>query len=206
MLFLSHAGLESERAKHLARRFESAGIGVWLDVDVLKPGDVWIERIQEGLARSTAFAVYVGPTGVGNWVANEVRVALDRNAKDSSYRIFPILGPGADDQRIPAFLKLHQWLDLRQPVEDLDQLRALVAAVLKAPKPSTSLLPDGKSPYRGLQRFEEAHALYFFGRDPEVNRLLKAMSADRFLAVGADLRIEFRREENQRDFTRLSRR
>ncbi len=183
MLFLSHSGYETENAKHLANQLKSAGVDVWLDVNVLAPGDIWIERIQEGLNRSTAFAVYVGHTGVGNWVANEVRVALDRNADDPRYRIFPILGPGANDEHLPSFLRLHQWLDLRKPVENLDQLRTLVAAVLEAPASSQPALCDSKSPYRGLQRFEEVHALYFFGRDLELTNLIKAMAFDPFLTI-----------------------
>ena len=37
-LFLSHAGEDSDKAKELAQRLRQAGLGVWLDIDELKPG------------------------------------------------------------------------------------------------------------------------------------------------------------------------
>src|SRR4051812_3419773 len=66
LLFLSHAGIDSEAALRLARRLEESqeaqahGLKVWIDKGNLGAGGRWKDALQSALARSTAFAVYVG--------------------------------------------------------------------------------------------------------------------------------------------------
>ena len=38
LLFLSHAGEDGAAARETTRRLRDAGVGVWLDLDDLKPG------------------------------------------------------------------------------------------------------------------------------------------------------------------------
>ena len=113
LIFLSHSGADTQAAKHLAAVLRQRGLDVWLDVERLAPGDIWMDRLEEALVESRHLIVYVGPSGVRNWVGREVRVALDRSTKDQSFRLIPVLGPGADPDALPSFLKQHQWLDLR---------------------------------------------------------------------------------------------
>ena len=66
LLFLSHAGVDSE-----------AALKVWIDKRNLVPGEHWQDQLAEAIEKqSTAFALYVGSTGVMNWVENEVRLGL----------------------------------------------------------------------------------------------------------------------------------
>ena len=87
LLFLSHAGEDGAAAREMARRLRDAGVDVWLDLDDLKPGNRWMEALKEALTRASAFAVYVGRSGVARWVDREVRLALDRNIREPSARI-----------------------------------------------------------------------------------------------------------------------
>jgi hypothetical protein len=185
-LFLSHAGEDSAAAKDLANRLRQAGLEVWLDVDELKPGDRWMEALEQALARATAFAVCVGRSGIQRWVDREVRVALDRNTRDHSFRIIPILGPGSAPESLPAFLSHHQWLDLRQGVREPSELQQLVGAILEKEPAVVSLLPADQPPFRGLFVFDVEHAHLFFGRDRETEELLERLRADPFLAVVGD--------------------
>src|SRR5438128_1405215 len=105
LVFLSHSGEDSPAAKELARILGRNGLDVWLDVDQLTPGDRWIQRLEEGLHRATAMIVYVGKSGVRHWVDQELRVALDRNTKEPDFRLVPVLGPGANPEDLPLFLK-----------------------------------------------------------------------------------------------------
>ena len=185
-LFLSHAGEDAAAVKDLAARLRQAGVGVWLDVDELRPGDDWMQALEDALAGSDAFAVYIGRSGIGRWIGREVRVALDRNAKDPRFRFIPILGPGADPETLPRFVAQHHWLDLRQGEPQPEEVRKLVASILSRPAEAVSLLPPGEPPFRGLLTFRAEHAHLFFGRDRETAELLEKLRSSPFLAVIGD--------------------
>jgi hypothetical protein len=86
LIFLSHAGAETQEAKELASALRQAGMEVWLDANCLQPGDVWSDEIERALQRAKAFVVYVGQLGVLNWVGREVRYVVDRNTTVSTAR------------------------------------------------------------------------------------------------------------------------
>src|SRR3954469_3970119 len=96
LLFLSHAGIDTEAARALKQRIEEApearehGLRVWFDKDDLRAGEPWQAQLQETIQRhSAAFAVYVGSRGVVNWVDAEIQLALGRAVTDTSYRFIP---------------------------------------------------------------------------------------------------------------------
>jgi tetratricopeptide (TPR) repeat protein len=183
MLFLSHSGADSAAAKELARRLREAGLEVWLDLDHIQPGDAWMTALEEALQRASAFAVYVGSSGIQRWVDREVRVALERSTADPRFRIIPILGAGAaGPEALPSFLSQHQAVDLRREISPAE-LKRLVAAILARPAEAVSLLPPGTAPFRGLEYFDVEHAHLFFGRDQETQELLGRLRGDCFLAV-----------------------
>lgn len=75
LLFLSHAGSDTQAARALAERIESTpeaqeyGLKVWVDEKDLRAGAGWQQQLEAALERdSTAFAVYVGSRGIVNWV------------------------------------------------------------------------------------------------------------------------------------------
>jgi hypothetical protein len=85
LLFLSHAGADTEAASQLKRRIEEtpsareSGLKVWFDKDDLQAGQDWQAQLEDVIEkRATAFAVYVGSSGVINWVEREVRLGLSR--------------------------------------------------------------------------------------------------------------------------------
>lgn len=194
LVFLSHAGEDADSAKSLGRALrDQGGLQVWLDVEELKPGALWQDELANALERSSAFLVYIGPSGVQGWVGHEVRVALDKSATDHSFRLIPVLGPGADPGRLPPFLKQYQWHDLRQGFEEgknlndlLDVLSDLRNEAAPGRREPTSLLPNDRPPFLGLRTFDEECSILFFGRDQESNDLLARLRDDSFLAVVGD--------------------
>src|SRR5262245_45710456 len=100
LLFLSHASVDSEAALRLGQLIEGSaaargsGLKVWIDKHNLIPGEHWQDQLANVIEKeSTAFAVYVGSTGVMNWVENEVRLGLSRATGNKDYPFIPILGP-----------------------------------------------------------------------------------------------------------------
>src|SRR4051794_37247349 len=58
LLFLSHAGADTEAARRLKRRIEAAGLRVWFDKDDLIAGGDWQTQLEDAIKkRATAFAI-----------------------------------------------------------------------------------------------------------------------------------------------------
>ena len=186
MLFLSHSGQDTEEAKSLASLLRQAGVEVWLDVERLQPGNRWMEELETALRVANSFAVYVGKSGVQRWVDREVRIALERNTENPNFRVFPILGPGANSNALPLFLNQHQRLDLIAGFSSPAQIKGLISAVLDVPSERVALLPPGKPPFLGLHAFDVEDALLFYGRDREIAELRQRLQKQRFLAVVGD--------------------
>lgn len=118
-------------------------------------------RSGPSLVNAKHFIVYIGPSGVRNWVDREVRLAIDRSTRDRSFRLIPVLGPGADPEALPPFLKQHQWLDLRDTNISPQRSKQLLQSLTGRELAEISLLGPNQSPFRGLFTFEEADALLF---------------------------------------------
>jgi WD40 repeat protein len=188
-VFLSHNSRDKPSVERIAERLKGAGLEPWLDSWCLTPGGNWQEELAQGLHGSAACAVFVGPNDLGDWESQELAAALDRAAKDPTFRVFLVLLPGLpepfDPTALSPFVSTRTWVDLRKGIGDGRAFQSLVNAVKGVPLgPEVPLEPhEDVSPYRGLQRFDEEDAEFFFGRDRDVQRLLEKLKTTRFLAV-----------------------
>jgi len=186
-VFLSYNGAHDRDAvERCAVELKRTRLEPWFDRWVLTPGRDWQQEIATGLTDSSACAVFVGADGLGPWEQQELAVALDRAAKDPSFRLFLVLLPGLpepfDATTLPPFLSTRTWVDLRAGFHK--GFQPLINAVKGIPdtRPSIRVSTD-VCPYRGLQAFDEEHAGFFFGRDSDIQRLVEKLKASRFLAV-----------------------
>ena len=189
VLFLSHSGVDTEAARELKRRLEespdarAAGLTVWFDKDDLPAGRDWMESLEDNIAESTAFAVYVGSRGVVDWVRREVRLALTRSTSVAGYPFIPVFAnESAGETDLPPFARQHQGV--RDPLADPDAMAKLLRAVL-------GLEPDAPveaidAPYVGLRAMDEAEADRFFGRERELDELVDKVRERRLVALVAD--------------------
>ena len=143
-VFLSHNSADKPAVESIAQQLLAAGIRPWLDSWNLVPGDPWQEGLEEALDTSATCAVFLGPSGIGPWHNEEMRVALDRRARDRSrsFRVIPVLLPGADPAdptTLPRFLGRMTWVDFRGGLDDAWAFRRLVAGIRGvAPGPGSS--------------------------------------------------------------------
>lgn len=143
-IFLSHNGADKPAVEALAQRLLAVGFQPWLDSWNLIPGDPWQEGLEEALDTCATCAIFLGPSGIGPWHNEELRVALDRRARDRtrSYRVIPVLLPGAnpaDPNTLPRFLGRMTWVDFRGGLDDVEAFRRLVAGIRGvAPGPGAS--------------------------------------------------------------------
>jgi WD40 repeat protein len=188
-VFLSHNNRDKPVVERIALGLRRAGIEPWLDKWHLTPGGRWQEELANGLAGSSACAVFIGVNDLGDWEREELAVAQNRAAADREFRLFPVLLPGLPDpfhpSALPPFLSTRMWVDFRGGDEDTNALQALVNAVSGLPLGPLLMIDtdSAREPYRGLQTFDEEHAEFFFGRDGDIQRLLEKLKSSRFLAV-----------------------
>jgi hypothetical protein len=187
LLFLSHAGVDSEAALSLADRLEAApqareyDLKVWIDKRDLSVGKSWKKSLQDALNQSTAFAVYVGSRGVVNWVWEEVSVALDRAHADSQYPLIPIFAADSKPIDLPGFLS--QYQGVTEPGGDNDFSKLLRAVLRLDPR---AVVETERDPFIGLRAYDSGKAHLFFGRDQEVEQLLGLLRQENLVMVVGD--------------------
>src|SRR4051812_43357002 len=191
LLFLSHAGADTEAARKLKQRLEAApearerGLKVWFDKDDLQAGESWQGQLEKVVGRrATAFAVYVGSRGVVNWVEAEVRLALSRTISGTNHFPFiPILAAGADGSKaLPGFAR--QFQAVRDVENDPGNFQKLVAAVLGGAEAGQLKLEV--EPFFGLKAIDETRSHLFFGRERETQELVERLAATNLLMVTGD--------------------
>jgi hypothetical protein len=185
-VFLSYHWRDHAAVETVAHALRQRGLSVFLDRWYLVPGRPWPRALEEALGGCRALAVFLGPHGMGPWQQREKDLALDRQARDATFPVIPILLPGAD----PAlgFLGLNTWVDLWGGLGDPLALAVLSAAVRGEP-PGHDLLEQVSAtlatvcPYRGLRPFREEDARFFFGREAFAARLVEAVERQTLAAV-----------------------
>jgi hypothetical protein len=96
-VFLSHHSGDKPEVEALAKRLEDeAGLKPFLDKWHLVPGEPWEEALEEALDQSKTCVVFLGPNKLGPWENEEMRVALDERVRNKSFRVIPVLLPGAE--------------------------------------------------------------------------------------------------------------
>src|SRR5262245_16060922 len=116
-VFLSHNSDDKLAVETIARRLRDEGFKPWLDSWQLVPGEKWQPALEKALTEARASVVFVGPSGLGPWQDEEMRVAIDRRVGDPAYRVVPVLLPGAQRGKrgaVPPFLANVTWVEFQR--------------------------------------------------------------------------------------------
>ncbi|MFZ5894387.1 MAG: TIR domain-containing protein [Myxococcota bacterium] len=183
LLFVSHSSADTTEARELAHRLRQRGVNVWIDVDDLRLGEPWQTQIEDALTRSSALLVYVGSSGIKNWVHMEVQWALQRAVKEQGYRFIPVLSPSARSfTALPPFVQLYQGV--RVEADSTEWLEKLTeAACGAAPKQKPEPIEE---PFVGLRAIDESSSHLFFGREEETQKLVRKVAEQTFVLVVGD--------------------
>jgi TIR domain len=95
-VFLSYHSRNHAAVEAVARQLREVGLTVFLDRWYLVPGRQWPEVLEEVLHNCHAVAIFLGPDGMGPWQQREKDLALDRQARDPTFPVIPVLLPSAD--------------------------------------------------------------------------------------------------------------
>jgi hypothetical protein len=189
VVFLSHNSADKSAVEELRRRLMACEPPVvcWFDKDDLRAQGTWVQQIEEAIAACEAAAVFYGPPGPGRVHEFERQLLIDRaTLQPDTFRLIPILLPGASPSAVTGFTKLHNWVDFSNGLDSPAAFERLVAFLRGEAPPTASAddeLSPGLEPYRGLERFDGEHAGAFFGRDREIRKLCRRLRSWPFVAV-----------------------
>src|SRR5436305_8842157 len=142
-VFLSHSTADKPAVEELARKLVEAGIKPFFDEWELIPGEPSQEALERALDESRTCAVFVGSASLGPWQNEEMRSAIDEWVGDKTFRVIPVLLPGAPDPRerkMPRFLRRPTWVDFRAGLNDGEAFRSLLSGIQgKAPGPGSGI-------------------------------------------------------------------
>jgi hypothetical protein len=95
----------------------------------------------------------VGKEGLGPWAKQEMRVVLDRGARDENFPVIPVLLPGVrKPDELPAFLTQRTWIEFIGEIDEPGALHRLVCGIRgEPPGPDGGLSPiPGKTSFRSM--------------------------------------------------------
>jgi hypothetical protein len=166
-VFISYSMDAKRWAQKLSNALETKGVSTWADFKSIRPGQRWLEEIEQALDDAQYFILVVGPkNAIGEWQDREWQGALQRTWTDTNKRILPVL---VDDAPPPPFLK--DWTFVRmQPNEaESSWLDRIYDAIFR-----TGSRGRGVSTKQGVKRSRE-----FRNRLEEIESVAKQLKSSR---------------------------
>ena len=116
--------------RRLAERLKQAGLRVWFDEWIIRPGDDIIAlKVDEGWRQSRVLVLCLSPAALGSeWVALERSTASIRDPSNAGRRFIPLL---LADCELPDTLRRYKYVDFREETE------AAFAELLAACRPES---------------------------------------------------------------------
>jgi hypothetical protein len=143
-VFLSHNSQDKPQVRKLAERLKEAGLRVWFDDWVIKPGDDIYLAIERGLEAARVQVLCLSPSALGSeWVTLERSTVLFRNPSNAGRRFVPLL---LADCTLPDTLRRYKYVDFCQETpEAFDELLAACREEAEAAPPVTQMEPKKKT-------------------------------------------------------------
>lgn len=117
-VFISHNKCDRATVCRLGEELRKRGLRVWLDEWELPPGHQWLPALERIIATTKTAAVLVAKDGLGPWENQEMYGCLSQFV-DRGLPVIPVLLPGARKRpKLPLFLTLHTWVDLRDGLSE----------------------------------------------------------------------------------------
>ena len=180
-VFISYSNADRKLAQEIHDWLVADGHRPFLDYDRLggcDAGEDWQSRLLDELRRADALVPVVTAAFLESpWCITEVATAHEQGK-----RLLP-LAAGADPAAVPLLGRVQylHWLANR------DNAVAKLAAALRALDTGGARgVPDGRSPYPGLDAFDRETAWAFVGREAEVRALADLLRSP---ALGAEGRL-----------------
>lgn len=151
-VFLSHAHIDAEVVEKIGQRILNAGLTVWLDKWVLVPGDRWQQEMARGLDQASTCAVCIGQTTPRGWFQQEIQRALNRQSKERTFRVIPVILPEGDTGVVDDFLELRTWIEFKNGHDDPAAVHLLTCGIRGIPPgPNIDNQPDNAAEVKRIR-------------------------------------------------------
>jgi TIR domain/WD domain, G-beta repeat len=111
-VFLSYNKTDVPRVRQLAQKLRTAGLRVWLDEWIIKPGDDIYLAIENGLQTARTLVLCLSPAALGSdWVGLERSTVLFRDPSNAGRRFIPLL---LEQCELPDTLRRYSYVDYRK--------------------------------------------------------------------------------------------
>lgn len=136
-IFISYRSLERDFATRLAQDIRNAGFPVWMDrLSGIKPGDDWIQALQDALNNSIALIAIMSPEYVeSDFCRKELKRAIDLKRP-----VFPVLLKEITPEEWPLEIQAGQYVDFQKsgdPTIYAERLKELLDEGLSTKLPLT---------------------------------------------------------------------
>lgn len=130
-VFISHSHKDKDIVHRLAHHFEAQGIHVWLDENMIAPGQVWADKLSSAMAESDAIIIVLSKnTAQSKWQSSEIAFAVSAQLSDTNKRLIPVVIDS--NVEIPFFLRDRVYSDLSSDEKYLQNFPQLLN-VLQSP-------------------------------------------------------------------------
>jgi hypothetical protein len=134
-VFLCYNRADKYTVRTVARQLAANDIQCFLDENENPPGQVWTENVERALSKAPAFAIFLGPQGIGPWQRTEIQNISEARI-ERACNVIPVFLPEAPaSARMPMQLAGLTWVDFRR--SDPDPMKELIRGI-RAPNPCSS--------------------------------------------------------------------
>jgi WD40 repeat protein len=143
-VFLSHNAKDKPRVRGLAEKLRAAGLRVWFDEWVIKPGDDIYLAIERGLEAARSQVLCLSPAALrSEWATLERSTVLFRDPTNADRRFIPLLLADCD---LPDALRRYKYVDYRRKTKAaLAELLAACRSEAESAPPAPKVKPTKKS-------------------------------------------------------------
>lgn len=129
-IFISHSHKDKEIVRRLTNDLRKYDLDVWLDEDLISPGDQWADKINESLDKSDVVLVIMSNnTAESRFQNSEIAFAIASQRKNPSKLVIPVLVDKRAD--VPFFLKDVLYCDLSSNEKYDHNLKSLIQTLSK---------------------------------------------------------------------------
>lgn len=148
-VFLSHNSQDRPRVRRIGERLRDAGLRVWFDEWVIRPGDDIHSAIERGLEAARVQVLCLSPEALGSeWVTLERNTVLFRDPINVDRRFVPLL---LADCTLPDTLRRYKYVDFREKSQEaFEELLAACRSETETTPPATQQ-PKKKAAKRKLK-------------------------------------------------------